>query len=58
MSDFRELLLSWHIDVAKTAEAIEFLCRDIDAEGGRISALDILTLRLSALVDSMLLRST
>jgi hypothetical protein len=53
MSEFRESLLTWHIDVAKTAEAIEFLCRDIDAEGGRISALDILTLRLSSLVDSM-----
>lgn len=53
MSEFRESLLSWHVEVARTSEAIEFLCRDIDAESGRISALDILTLHLSALVDSM-----
>lgn len=53
MSEFRETLLSWHVEVARTSDAIEFLCQDIDAESGRINALDILTLRLSALVDSM-----
>lgn len=53
MSEFRERLLTWHIDLATTGEAIEFLCHDLDAEGGRLSALDILIKRLLSLVDSL-----